>query len=110
MKRLVYLFKYCKLLLDIKIYGSRYDGIYVYECPKCVRRIYTVYGDKGITPFAISCSKCNNMMAHSKTIEGKPWIRPTPWVRPTFRQMLKLSPEMIEYVLGGGLILKTHLK
>lgn len=49
-------------------------------------------------------------MAHSKTIEGKPWIRPTPWVRPTFRQMLKLSPEMIEYVLGGGLILKTHLK
>lgn len=31
-------------------------------------------------------------------------------LRPTFRQMLKLSPEMIEYVLGGGLILKTHLK
>lgn len=110
MKRLVYLFRYCKLLLDIKTYGSRYDGIYVYECLKCGHRIYTVYGDKGIMPFAISCSKCNNMMAHNKTIEGEPWIRPTPWVRPTFRQMLKLSPEMIEYVLGGGLILKTHLK
>ena len=81
MKRLVYLFKYCKLLRDMKTYGGRYDGIYVYECPKC-----------------------NNMMVHSKTIECEPWLRPT------FKQMLKLSPEMIEYVLGGGLILKTHLK
>ena len=104
MKRLAYLFKYCKLLRDMKTYGSRYDDIYVYECPKCGRRIYTVYGDKGTTPFAIRCSECNNMMVHSKTIEGEPWIRPT------FKQMLKLSPELIEYVLDGGLILKTHLK
>ena len=104
MKRLVYLFKYCKLLRDMKTYGSRYYGIYVYECPKCGHRIYTVYRDKGTTPFAMCCSERNNMMVHSKTIECESWLRPT------FKQMLKLLPEMIEYVLGGGLILKTHLK
>lgn len=119
MKRLVYWFRYCKLLQsigDMKIYDGRNKGIDVYECSKCGHKLYTYYKDKGVTPFTISCPKCSDIMMHNRTIRvAAPGIRsrgitPIPWLRPTFKQMLKLSPGMIEHVLQGGLILKTHLK
>ena len=49
-------------------------------------------------------------MMHTRTAVATPGIMPIPWLRPTFKQMLKLSPGMIEHVLQGGLVLKTHLK
>lgn len=114
MKRLAYWFRYRQLLWRIenmKIYDGRSKGIDVYECSKCGHKLYTYYKDKGVTPFTISCPKCSDTMMHTKTVECAPgFIKPIPWLRPTFKQMLKLSPEMIEYVLDGGLILKTHLK
>lgn len=113
MKRLVYWFKYRKLLRSIenmKIYDGRGKGIDVYECECCDHKRYTYYKDKGVTPFTISCPKCLGIMAHTMTIRTAPGIMPIPWLRPTFKQMLKLSPSMIEHVLQGGLVLKTHLK
>lgn len=114
MKRLIYWFRYRKLLQsigDMKIYDGRGKGIDVYECSKCGHKLYTYYKDKGVTPFTIDCPKCHEIMMHTKTVECAPgFIKPIPWLRPTFKQMLKLSPGMIEHVLLGGLILKTHLK
>lgn len=113
MKRLVYWFRYRKLLQsigDMKIYDGRGKGIDVYECSKCEYKVYTYYKDKGVTPFTISCPKCSDIMIHTKTVGTTPGVIPIPWFRPTFKQMLKLSPGMIEHVLQGGLILKTHLK
>lgn len=120
MKRLVYWFSYRKLLRnikDMKIYDGRGKGIDVYECSNCGHKVYTYYKDKGVTPFNMSCTQCSGIMTHNKTINVAvldtaplPWLKPIPWVRPTFKQMLRLSPGMIEHVLNGGLILKTHLK
>lgn len=114
MKRLVYWFRYHQLLRRIEkvgIYDGRGKGIDVYECSKCGHKLYTYYKDKGVTPFTISCPKCSDIMMHNRTIRAvAPGIKPIPWLRPTFKQMLKLSPGIIEHVLQGGLILKTHLK
>lgn len=114
MKRLVYWFRYRKLLRnleDMKIYDGRYKGIDVYECYNCGHKLYTYYKDKGVTPFIIGCPKCPDLMRHTKTVRATaPGIKPIPWFRPTFKQMFKLSPGMIEHVLQGGLILKKHLK
>lgn len=114
MKRLVYWFRYRKLLRsigDMEIYDGRHKGVDVYECDNCGHKLYTYYKDKGVTPFTISCPKCSDIMMRTKTVECAPgFTKPIPWLRPTFKQMLKLSPGMIEHVLQGGLILKTHLK
>lgn len=113
MKRLAYWFRYRRLLRRIEnmsIYDGRGKGIDVYECPKCGHKVYTWYKDKGVTPFTISCPKCSDIMMHNKTVRTVPGIMPIPWLRPTFKQILRLSPGMIEHVLQGGLILKTHLK
>jgi hypothetical protein len=113
MKRLAYWFRYRQLLWrieNVKIYDGRNKGIDVYECSKCGHKLYTYYKDKGVTPFTISCPKCSGIMIHAKTVGTTPGVIPIPWFRPTFKQMLKLSPRMIEHVLQGGLILKTHLK
>lgn len=113
MKHLVYWFRYRKLLRRIEnmsIYDGRGEGIDVYECYGCGHKLYTYYRDKGVTPFIICCPKCPDVMRHNKTAVTVSGIMPIPWVRPTFKQMLKLSPEQIEHVLHGGLILKTHLK
>lgn len=113
MKRLVYWFRYRKLLRNIegmKIYDGRHKGINVYVCYNCRHRLYTYYKDKGVTPFTICCPKCSDIMTHADTILPRPGIISIPWVRPTFKEMLKLSPGVIEHVLQGGLILETHLK
>lgn len=113
MKRLVYWFRYRKLLRSIenmKIYDGRHKGIDVYECYDCGHKRYTYYKDKGVTPFTLSCPICPGIMTHTKTIRTTSDLMPIPWLRPTFKQMLKLSPGMIEHVLQGGLVLKTHLK
>ena len=76
----------------------------------CEYKVYTYYKDKGVTPFTISCPKCSDIMIYAKTVGTTLGVISIPWFRPTFKQMLKLSPGMIEHVLQGGLILKTHLK
>ena len=113
MKRLEYWFRYRKLLRNIesmKIYDGRHKGVDVYDCYNCGHRLHTYYKDKGVTPFTIRCPKCSYIMTHTDTILPWPGIRPIPWVRPTFKEMLRLSPGVIEHVLQGGLVLETHLK
>lgn len=113
MKRLILWIKYRQLLRRIEkagIYDGRGKGVDIYECSKCGHKVYTWYKDKGVTPFTIGCPKCHDIMMHTKTVGTTPGIMPIPWLRPTFKQMLKLSPGMIEHVLQGSLILKTHLK
>lgn len=90
---------------EMEIYDGRHKGTNIYECYSCGRKLYTYYKDKGVTSFTVRCPKCLDTMIHINTIRATP----IPWVRPTFKQLLKLSPEIIEHVLQGGLILETHL-
>lgn len=96
----------------IKIYDGRNKGIDVYVCRKCGEIKYTIYGEKGVTPFCIGC-KCGSSMQHEDTLPmwmSEVLVKAEKWVRPTYEQFTKLSIGMQEHVINYGLILESKLK
>lgn len=89
-----------------------YDGrgkVDRYTCEDCGHSIYTTYRDKGVTPFTIKCKKCGGTKYHDKTYDKKNvpgYVLVMDWYRPTLEKTLKMSDEMIDHVLNGGLILE----
>ena len=117
--------KYDQMLKDIetsRIFDGRGTGVDVYICEKCGERFYTQYRAKGITPFTIGCRFCKAaIMSHKTTIYYEKLIKMAKlglisdkklhrWVRPTYEQMIKLSQDMQQHVLNGGLVLKEELE
>ena len=39
-------------------YDGRGKGIDVYVCNKCGHKFYSVYRDRGVTPFTMACEGC----------------------------------------------------
>ena len=105
--------QYKKLISGIetaKIYDGR--GVYnTYYCDSCTESITTLYVDKGVTPYCLSC-RCGGTMSHSETFRDhpSPLIKIHKWVRPTLEQTLKLSDSLIEHVLKGGLIFEKDIE
>lgn len=105
--------RYDKMVSGIEeagIYDGR--GTYdLYKCKKCGHSIITTYAAKGVTPFIIRCKGCGGDMIHKETYKSIPeTIYPIKWVRPKIWQTVKLSHELIEHVLNGGLVMETELK
>lgn len=99
---------------DAKMYDGRgeYNG---YRCDKCGYVTATLYKDKGVTPFIITCERCGNSAVHKITSKTPPpaysYIsKVKKWVRPTFEQLIKMSDATIQHVLDGGLVFEDELK
>lgn len=94
---------------DRRMYDGR-NTVDRYTCEDCGYIIHTTYKDKGVTPFAIQCTRCGGTMYHNKTFDKKTvpgYVLIHNWYRPTLEQTLKMSNGMIEHILNGGLILDT---
>jgi hypothetical protein len=81
-------------------------------CRKCEEIKYTIYGEKGVTPFCIGC-KCGSSMQHKDTLPmwmSEVLVKAEKWVRPTYEQFTKLSIGMQEHIVNYGLILESELK
>lgn len=92
-------------------YDGRGRGVDVYECSGCGGRFYTEYGDRGVTPFSMRCRECGvGLATHTDTlpsclVDGEVHR----WVRPTLKEFLRMSPEMQDHVLNGGLVLMDDI-
>ena len=102
--------KYKELVDSIET-KRMYDGretVDRYTCDSCGHIIYTTYRDKGVTPFTMRCHRCGGTKYHDKTYDKKnvpDQVVVMEWYRPTLKKTLKMSEEMKDYVLDGGLIL-----
>lgn len=105
---------FCESIEDRSMYDGRGKGVDVYECNKCGKKMFTLYADKGVTPFCMPC-ECGGTMTHNEMYckvecyqrHGFKLIRN--WVRPTYDQFVKLSLGQQEHVMNGGLLLKEEL-
>ena len=91
-------------------YDGRGKGIDVYVCNKCGHKFYSVYRDRGVTPFTMACEGCGKGTAlHEYTVPTREFDGRTHvvhvWVRPTFEEMMTLPKSYREHILNGGLIL-----
>lgn len=82
----------------------------VYVCDECGGRITTIDRDPGVTPMFLACRAtkgCKGPMVSSGYPEGPRPAHIAPpsweWFRPTREQFARLSPEMKDHVLRGGL-------
>lgn len=106
--------KKCLELDKSKVYDGRgeYNG---YRCEKCGYITATLYVDKGVTPFVITCPKCGGAATHTITANEAPPLNKNisevkKWVRPNYEQFQKLSSSAKEHVLDGGLIFEEDLQ
>lgn len=103
--------KFCNNAENLQIYDGR-GKTDQYECEGCGNLIFTIYGDKGVTPFVIRCPQCGNSMCHNKTLdkapEGTDVIR---WVRPSYRYYRRSESGTQKHIEQGGLVMevKQHI-
>lgn len=100
--------QYEKLLADVatkdfyKIDLS--NRLNAYRCQSCGHLTVTKDVDAGVTPFMHTCEKCGSM-AESSFYRVDPNLKHTQeWYRPSLKDLLKMSPGMIDHVLQGGLV------
>lgn len=96
---------------SLQVYDGRGKGVDVYTCEKCCNKIYTVYVNKGVTPFCMPCPKCGGTMQHTETVplyQIPSYIKIAKWICPSFKKMLKGGEGMIDHVLNGGLVLENN--
>lgn len=82
-----------------------------FVCDTCGAKKVVLFGDFGATPYSLPCD-CGERLYH----DGSTWqynddkfYKYDVWVRPDIETLLKLSNECIDWVLSGGLILKSDL-
>ena len=64
----------------------------------------TIDIDAGVTPFIHICEKCGEVARSSFYNDTHPDLEPTQeWYRPSLKKLLKMSEEMREHILNGGL-------
>jgi len=86
------------------------NRINVYTCENG-HATKTICVDPGVTPFMHLCDTCGSMARSSFFQDTHPNLEPTQeWFRPTLKQVLKMSEEMREHVLQGGLDVRNIKK
>lgn len=107
---------YQKLVSEIeemKMYDGR-GTVDEYVCNRCGEKVFTTYRDKGVTPFVMRCRKCGGDAVHRDTYRKfsvevfRSVVKVQDWYRPSLEETLKMSEDMIDHVLNGGLVLSEY--
>lgn len=101
--------KMCAEFESAKMYDGRGKED-IYECEDCDHILYSVYKDKGATPFAIKCEICGGIMTHTRTLPTILFPAKIEWYRPSYEEYENLSPALQFHVDNGGLLKKINKK
>ena len=99
--------KFCANAESMDVYDGRgkYDQ---YECEVCGNKIFTTYGEKGVTPFTTVCPRCRGTMFHNATFNEAPeGVDVIKWVRPSYRSYRKSTDAVKDHINKGGLVMET---